>query len=333
MKVTLLDTGRNALARAQAYGTKIRVSSYDIGSRHAANSILDVQMVTSGHGFQGEPPVQVVGDGSGAVLKAVMSGDQVTDIIVINGGMGYTYAQIVIGGTGIGAAATAIVGPKPDLQAAVQPVMVNGAVSDINVNFVTPNEFRYLITLDESVGDFDIGNILLKLEDGTPFLFGTLDNVIKKQKTNPPFVPVGNRLVINMTLKYANVAGLIEVNLTDTVYLNPPSVPTQEELPDPTNTPYDLFLVQNDTRLGRPTLAMRQGTEPLWYSVPFTEETFSGSFGPALDGGVIQENPYAVGSRRVTGGGGYVRYGVRQVLTGGNYSQNPEKKRNFGTWE
>lgn len=332
MKVALLDTGRNALARAQAYGTKIKVASYDIGSKAAISSILSVTVNTSGHGFTTEPPVIVQGDGSGAVLKAVMSGDQISDIIVQDPGTGYTFANVVIGGSGSGATATAKVGVRSNLTTVQNPVYVNGPASDINAQFVSPNEFRYIITLNEAVGDFNIGNILLKLEDGTPFLMGSLDQTLPKMRTNPPITPVGDRLALNLTLKYSNVAGLVIVEMTDTVYMNPPSVPTIEDLPPAGESVFDLYIVDNDARLARPTLAFRKNSEPGWYGLPFTEELFSGSFGPALDGGVGQEDPYAIGSRRVTGGGGYVRYGARAILSGGNYSETPVQKRNFGVW-
>lgn len=332
MKVALLDTGRNALARAQAYGTKIKVASYDIGSKAALSSILSVTVNTSGHGFTSEPPVIVQGDGSGAVVKAVMSGDQISDIIVLQPGSGYTYANIVIGGNGTGASATATVGVQTNLTSVIDPVYVNGPSSDINAQFVSPNEFRYVITLTESVGDFKVGNVLLKLEDGTPFLMGTMDQQIPKVRTNPPFVPVGDRIQINLVLKYSNVAGLIEVNVTDTVYLNPPTVSSLEDLPPAGESVYDLYIIRNDPRLARPTLAFRENSEAEWYGLPLTEELLSDSFGPVIDGGVGQEDPWAVGSRRVTGAGGYVRYNARAILSGGNYTETPVRMRNFGQW-
>jgi hypothetical protein len=58
--------------------------------------ISHVQLTDPGFGYATAPNVEVLGDGAGAVLKAIVSSGVITAIQIINGGSGYTTAAAVI---------------------------------------------------------------------------------------------------------------------------------------------------------------------------------------------------------------------------------------------
>ncbi|MSU35213.1 MAG: formylglycine-generating enzyme family protein [Pedosphaera sp.] len=58
--------------------------------------VTGIKVITGGSGYQSEPRVSFSGGGgSGAVAKAILSGDKVGQIIVLNAGSGYSAAPVV----------------------------------------------------------------------------------------------------------------------------------------------------------------------------------------------------------------------------------------------
>lgn len=60
-----------------------------------ANAVSTISMVNVGVNYV-DPIARIVGDGTGAILSPVMTGDTVTGITVVKGGTGYTSATVVI---------------------------------------------------------------------------------------------------------------------------------------------------------------------------------------------------------------------------------------------
>jgi len=108
-----------------------------------------IDMVTVGSSYSTPPSVAIVGDGINAAATAHIAGGNVTGITVTNTGSGYTYANVVITGGGIGAngaAAQAIVAPQAGHGA--------DAVAELGGRFVLINP---KLIYDES-GTFTVTN-------------------------------------------------------------------------------------------------------------------------------------------------------------------------------
>ena len=73
-----------------------------------------IDMVSIGSQYTVTPTITIIGDGTGATASPVISGGNITSIIVTSSGSGYTWANIVITGGGVGAngaVATAVISP------------------------------------------------------------------------------------------------------------------------------------------------------------------------------------------------------------------------------
>jgi len=72
-------------------------------------SVSRIDVINSGSNYTGATTATITGDGTGATAQVYIQNGGVYDILVINGGTGYTYATVTINGTGTGASAVAIV--------------------------------------------------------------------------------------------------------------------------------------------------------------------------------------------------------------------------------
>jgi len=78
-----------------------------------SGAIGNIIVTNGGTGYTSAPTVTIAGDGTGATATATFSGGAVTAINITAAGTGYTYVTVSLsGGAGTGAAATAIVAPK-----------------------------------------------------------------------------------------------------------------------------------------------------------------------------------------------------------------------------
>jgi hypothetical protein len=129
----------------------------------AVPTSIDIVTITnSGNNYTDGPTQQiitVVGDGSGAVLRANVASGKVSDIIIQNRGEDYTTANLVFtditGGIGSGASATVSIAPHdghgydPVYELGASTVMINVEYDgDENGLFPVDNEFRevFLVT-------------------------------------------------------------------------------------------------------------------------------------------------------------------------------------------
>lgn len=75
-------------------------------------TINHIEVMNGGSGYTSSPTVTITGDGTGATATAVLSGDQVSYILITNMGSGYTWADVTITGIGsVAAQARAIISP------------------------------------------------------------------------------------------------------------------------------------------------------------------------------------------------------------------------------
>jgi hypothetical protein len=136
----------------------VEIEQETIQNAAVAGQIVDIQLTTGGSGYLSAPTVAIVGTGAGARASATVSGGSVTKITLAesNGtivqGSGYDFAEIKLtGGSGTGAAARVVLGPKNGLGAdprddlRATAIMFNTKPDGTEGGtFVVNNDFRQL---------------------------------------------------------------------------------------------------------------------------------------------------------------------------------------------
>jgi hypothetical protein len=127
-------------------------SQWTVQANAIPGTIDRIEIVTAGTQFTEVPTIEVVGDGTGAVATATISGGNIVAITVSNSGSGYTFATINIVGGGInanGAEARAIISPvsghgsDPVKELGGYFVLVNSKLIYGEGNtFTTTNDYR-----------------------------------------------------------------------------------------------------------------------------------------------------------------------------------------------
>ena len=168
---------------------------------------------------------------------------------------------------------SSIIQPTSDMTDVTNEVW-RGDSSYIQYQIMDERTFLFKVTLDEGIGDFDIGNIALFLEDGTMFCISTLVGPESKIKNNDPIV--GNRKIFEIPIVLSGLSGLINVNVIVPDEASIPFVSTEESLPSASLAPYSVYEVTYNTLLKCPTLALRTSTG--WAYIPTQSSDTSNSF-------------------------------------------------------
>ena len=103
-------------------------------SFYSAGKINNISILSAGAGYT-TATITVTGDGTGAVLQAVLQAGQIQAINIINPGDGYTFVTIAVTGDGTGARIIADLsnGDLNTAQANVELFAINGAIDIIKV--------------------------------------------------------------------------------------------------------------------------------------------------------------------------------------------------------
>lgn len=167
--------------------------------------------------------------------------------------------QINITGFQIGALSAAD-GATPDPTA----TSVGNLVYTGNVNQIfyaaepNSNSCIFRIVLDETVGNFTIGQIAL-FTGTTMFSLSILYQPLSKWKQNLPSLQ-GNSLAFDLILGISNAQSCINLTLLQSLDATLPEVQDETYLPTPGTSIYDTYLCDNNTTTGVPALASRRGT-------------------------------------------------------------------------
>lgn len=128
----------------------------------------------------------------------------------------------------------------------------------ISYQVLDDNTFAFVVTLDESIGNFQIGNIGLFIEDGTMFCLTTL--LQPEQKTKNESTVVGNRFEYVIPIILSGISDAVQVSYIVPDEASLPVVYTEASLPDYRQTNYSAYVVQNFSLQNVPALAMRTST-------------------------------------------------------------------------
>lgn len=167
----------------------------------------------------------------------------------------------------------------------VTNLVYTGDASQIQYLKLDDSTIVYVITLEEDVGDFNIGNIGIFLEDDTMFSITTLVSPVPKWANDPPDI-VGNRKKFNIMIHLDGIGDISDFTLLVLEESAIPTVSNQSLLPAVDSAPYPLYLIWNHTKYGTPTLAVPYNSEwhyqicvrdPNEYGPVFNNSKFEGS--------------------------------------------------------
>ena len=147
----------------------------------------------------------------------------------------------------------------------VSGLVWEGDTSFIKYQILNESTVLFKITLSETVGDFNIGNIGLFLDSGELFAIVALPAVSIKTKTVLPEV-VGNRRIFNIPIVLSGIADIVNLSILIADEASIPVVTNESQLPDPLVAPYSAYSVLMQTSFGTPAVALRVDSN--WWFLP-----------------------------------------------------------------
>lgn len=175
-------------------------------------------------------------------------------------------------------------------------VVYEGGANNIQVNQIAEDTIRYVCTISEVFGPFNVGNLIMYLDDGTnsplPFISVALPVIVRKTQASPSFtleeyaVP-GARLAISIEIKHSQEAEILSVNIVTPDYSQIPTFGTEAEVPLGAALTFRQFIVNFDSRTKGPVLYTVDINNVRW-GMPFTHQLTDPNFGH-LDGGTDGE--------------------------------------------
>jgi hypothetical protein len=151
----------------------------------------------------------------------------------------------------------------------VDGFVYEGTESDISYAVNDNNSATFTITLDDNVGNFDVGQISLTIAGGVIFCKTVFPRKSPKYKSNLPS-SAGNRLVFDIILEISDIQGCIDLTILQANYARIPEVNTENLLPSPDSATYNLYKVINHTLTGKPTLATPRNGK--WFYRDFSND-------------------------------------------------------------
>ena len=159
----------------------------------------------------------------------------------------------------IGSSLTPPVGNEIDI---TPDLVYTGFPSQLQYAIVNDNTVQYIVTLDESIGPFDIGRIGLFMDngDGTSTLFSvtTIDALTADHKFPTAGNVVGNRLSYNIYLAISSLANIANFTIQLLQLLTIPEVPSELSLPDPDHVAFNTYQVMKHSVTRIPAIAYRE---------------------------------------------------------------------------
>jgi hypothetical protein len=140
---------------------------------------------------------------------------------------------------------------------------------------VDANTVEYILTLDESVGNFTVGRIGLFTDDNTLFSITMIDakdanlNYVPDFKFKTAGTVVGNRLVYSIYLAISSLATISNFTIQLLQLLTIPEVASELLLPDPTLVAFNTYQLDKHSFMRTPAIGLRQTatqgrTNPSW---------------------------------------------------------------------
>ena len=168
-------------------------------------------------------------------------------------------------------------------------VVYTGGADAVTSSLINGDEVRYRITLIEPIGPFNVGNIMLYLEDDRqpgvpiPFIHGVLPAPVPKYKQDST-ISIGNRIDINLIAKYVNVSEAFTLNVTVSTLSSLPNYRNELDLPAASLAVHQQVILQNTLATGIPSLIARREVDDSYFSMPFFQRLEDPNFGAIIGG-------------------------------------------------
>lgn len=221
----------------------------------------------------------------------------------------------------------------------VSGLVWSGDSSYLQYQIVDDRTFLFKITLDESIGNFNIGNIGLFLDNGTLFCLTALTQVEQKIKNDDDSNVVGNRKIFEIPIVLSGISSLLDVTVMVPDEASIPFVQNELSLPQSALAPYTAYELLYHTSFKTPCLSLR--TPNGWVYLRPSADDENLSFAPekfadnALPGSLVYYNPETTKFELADGldlGKGYVgiRGSLNNIIYNGTY-RNPNWNLVSGT--
>lgn len=137
-------------------------------------------------------------------------------------------------------------------------LVYTGFPSQLQYAVINDNTVDYVVTLDESVGPFDIGRIGLFMDDGTLFSVTSIDAPNPDHKFPTAGNIVGNRLTYSIYLAINKMATIANFTIQLLEILTIPEVTSELSLPPPDQVAFNTYQVMKHSVTRVPAIAYRE---------------------------------------------------------------------------
>ena len=171
-------------------------------------------------------------------------------------------------------------------------LVFEGLATSITSTRLSEDTVRFVCTITESHGPFEVGNMILfmeSIEDGVvPFIEVVLPVAITKTQSDPQltaegFQVPGSRLAINIELKHSDEVIIQSVTVITPNYASMPTFETQLDVPAGAALSFRQFVISWHSQTRSPVLATVDGGGIIW-GIPYSQQVNDPDFGH-LDGG------------------------------------------------
>jgi hypothetical protein len=206
----------------------------------------------------------------------------------------------------------------------VDEFVYEGNASKISVNYGS-NNFIVVIemTLDNNVGDFDVGNIMVFDSNGAPFAFGVRDTMVPKVRTRG--TTLGSEMNIQLPIRLLTTETPANVDVLVTQESSLPVLATGEAiiLTNANVSEYSVYLVENFKETGRPALLYADSERNMWWANSYFEDALGADF-LTIFGGIVGDKYQIPVGRVLYGfefGDGRV---INEILNGGTFGDGAD---------
>lgn len=173
-------------------------------------------------------------------------------------------------------------------------IVFTAGIGLIQFRQVADDTVRYTMTLPESVGPFDVGNIVLygTLVNNTPTPLVSVvlpfkyKKIVSEGSSNFGGIPKpGSRFVINITIKHNVESSQVSVTVETPTFSSLAFFQNNYDIPVASGNPFKQFVIHEDTRVGTPSLVMKRN-DGSYHAIPFWKRLNDANFN-VFSGGVV----------------------------------------------
>jgi hypothetical protein len=167
-----------------------------------------------------------------------------------------------------------------------------GQATAIAATRLSADTVRYVCSISEQWGPFQVGNLILYMLDDAgaiqPFISVVLPVPVQKVQSAPittvsGYQVPGSRLAFNIELKHSEEVEILSINIITPNYSSLPTFETEATIPPGAALTFKNFVVSHHTVIKKPVLGTVDGNAIRW-GIPFYNQINDPGFGQ-LDGG------------------------------------------------